>query len=146
MIYKDIPENFNPKFDVVSCYFEHDGKILLLHRHDHKSEGDKWGVPAGKIDEGEGELEAMVREIKEETGQEVLAEQLEYLDKVYVRYPDYDFLYHMFRIIINKQPEVLLSVGEHKDYTWVSPKEALNLDLVRDLDSCIKMCYPATQV
>ena len=32
-------ENFNKKFDVVSVFVEHDGKILLLHRQDHKPQG-----------------------------------------------------------------------------------------------------------
>ncbi len=141
MIYKNTPEEFNPKFEVVSCYLEHDGKILLLHRHNHKSEGNKWGVPAGKIDEGENELTAMVREIKEETGQKIPVEQLEYLSKVYVKYPDYDFVYHMFRAKLNEQAAITLSEGEHKDYKWVAPLAALNLELVRDLNQCIEMYY-----
>jgi 8-oxo-dGTP pyrophosphatase MutT (NUDIX family) len=141
MIYKNAPKNFNPKFSVVSCYVEHEGEILLLHRHDHKSEGGRWGVPAGKIDQGENELEAMIREIKEETGQKVIAEELEYLSKVYVKYPEYHFIYHMFRVKLDKKTDVTLSASEHKDYKWVVPQDALNLELVRDLDRCLKMSY-----
>jgi len=141
MIYKNAPKNFSPKFSVVSCYVEHEGEILLLHRHDHKSEGGRWGVPAGKIDQGENELEAMIREIKEETGQKVLAKELEYLSKVYVKYPDYHFIYHMFRVKLDKKTDVTLSASEHKDYKWVAPQDALNLELVRELDRCLKMSY-----
>jgi 8-oxo-dGTP diphosphatase len=141
MIYNNLPEEFNPKFEVVSCYLEHNGEILLLHRQDHKSEGNRWGVPAGKIDEGENEFQAMVREVQEETGHEISSDQLEYLAKVYVKYPDYDFVYYMFRARLNDRPEVVLSVGEHKDYRWLSPQAALNLDLVGDLDNCLKMSY-----
>jgi len=141
MIYKNVPKNFSPKFSVVSCYVEHNGKILLLHRHDHKSEGGKWGVPAGKIDQGENELAAMIREIKEETGQKISAEELEYLSKVYVKYPEYHFIYHMFRAKLDKKTDVTLSASEHKDYKWVAPQGALSLELVRDLDRCLKMFY-----
>ncbi len=141
MIYKTLPPDFNPKFEVVSCYMEHDGRILLLHRQDHKSEGDSWGVPAGKIDKGENELEAMIREIREETGQEAAADKIEHLSKVYVKYPDYDFVYHMFRWRLDKEPSINLSVGEHKDYRFVLPSKALELNLVRDLDACIEMYY-----
>jgi len=141
MIYKNAPKNFSPKFSVVSCYVEHEGEILLLHRHDHKSEGGRWGVPAGKIDQGENELEAIIREIKEETGQKVLAEELEYLSKVYVKYPEYHFIYHMFRVKLDKKADVILSTSEHKDYKWIAPQEALNLELVRELDRCLKMSY-----
>jgi len=141
MIYKNVPKNFRLKFSVVSCYVEHDGEILLLHRHDHKSEGGRWGVPAGKIDQGENELEAMIREIKEETGQKVSAEELEYLSKVYVKYPEYHFVYHMFRVKLDKKADIILSSSEHKDYKWVAPQGALNLALVRELDRCLKMSY-----
>lgn len=141
MIYSNTPKEFNPQFEVVSCYVEHDGEILLLHRRDHKSEGNKWGVPAGKIDLGENESQAMIREIQEETGYKIAENNLEYLRKVYVKYPDYDFIYHMFKTQVDHKLEVMLSTNEHKDYKWVSVKEALGLDLVRDLDECIKLYY-----
>jgi len=141
MIYRDIPENFNTKFEVVSCYLEHDGQILLLLRQDHKSEGNKWGMPAGKIDQGESELKAIVRETREETGQEIPFDQFEYLSKVYVRYPDYDFIYHMFKAQLTDRPQVVLSEGEHKDYQWIAPQAALELDLVKDNQECILLVY-----
>lgn len=142
MIYRNIPKNFNPRFEIVSCYMEHDGEILLLHRHDHKSEGGKWGVPAGKIDRGESELEAMIREVQEETGYRVAPDQLEYLARVYVKYPEYHFVYHMFWTQMKEKSGVVLSESEHKDYRWIPPNKALELDLVRDLDRCIKLYYP----
>jgi len=141
MIYNTTPEEFDPKFEVVSCYVEHDGEILLLHRCNHKSEGGKWGVPAGKIDMGENELQAMIRELKEETGYKIESSKVEYLTKVYVKYPDYHFIYHMFRTQVDNKLEVALSTNEHKDYKWISPSKALGLNLVRDLDSCIKLYY-----
>ena len=141
MIYNKLPKKFQPRFEVVSCYIEHNNKILLLHRHKNKSEGDKWGVPAGKIDSGESEMEAVIREIREETGQKFLSSELKYLTKVYVKYPEYHFIYHMFHIKIDKQPKVRLSTEEHKTYKWLLPNEVLKLNLVRELDRCIKMFY-----
>jgi 8-oxo-dGTP pyrophosphatase MutT (NUDIX family) len=141
MIYQEKPEDFNPIFSIVSCYVEHNGRILLLHRQSQKPEGNRWGLPAGKIDEGESELEAMVREIKEETGQEFSPKALEYLDKVYVKYPEYHFLYHMFRVKLEEELPVSLSSKEHQDFQWLEPELALQLDLVRDLDKCLKLSY-----
>lgn len=141
MIYTNIPKKFNPRFEVVSCYVENDGNILMLHRHDHKSEGNKWGVPAGKMDKGENELQAIIREVEEETGQKLDSKNLEYLIKVYVKYPEYHFIYHMFRVVFVRKPKIKLSFNEHKGYRWVSPRMALELNLVRDLDRCIKMFY-----
>jgi ADP-ribose pyrophosphatase YjhB (NUDIX family) len=51
MISKNKPENFTPKFEVVSCFVEYKNEILLLLRQDHKPQGNTYGVPAGKIDE-----------------------------------------------------------------------------------------------
>jgi 8-oxo-dGTP pyrophosphatase MutT (NUDIX family) len=141
MVYKNIPKKFNPRFEIVSCYMEHNGKILLLHRHDNKLEGNRWGVPAGKIDEGESELQAILREIKEETGQKIQSENLVYLTKVYVKYPEYHFIYHMFRTRLGRLPQVILSAREHKGYKWIEPKGALKLPLVKELGRCIRMSY-----
>ena len=141
MIYKEIPENFNPKFEVVSCYLEHNGNILMLHRNDTKPEGNTWGLPAGKLDGDENIMEAMAREIFEETGYETELSELKYLDKVYVKYPDYSFVYHMFKIILDSRPEIKVSPKEHKNYQWVTPQEALNLNYIEDLDACIKLSY-----
>lgn len=144
MVHKTPPKNFNPKFEVVSCYMESGDKILLLHRHNDKSQGGKWGVPAGKIDQGEDVVEAMIREAQEETGLALEPSKLEYLEKVFVRYPDYDFIYHMFRTKLAQQPAVTLSLTEHQTFQWVTPAEALQMDLVDDLDKCIEMSYSST--
>ena len=141
MIHREIPENFSPRFEVVSCFIEVDGQILFLHRQDEKSEGNKWGIPAGKIDDGEEAIGAMVREIQEETGLLIPSEQIMYFDKVFVRYPDYDFVYHMFHTRLDSQPEVAINEREHKDSCWVTPQDALTMDLVLDEDACIKLFY-----
>jgi len=141
MIYQNIPPCFKPKFNVVSCYVEFKGKILLLFRNSNKSEGNKWGVPAGKINSGENEEEAIVRELKEETGLEILPEKLHYFNKVYVRYPDYDFVYHIFYFHLDSKLPIKINLREHQGHTWVTPQDALAMKLVPDLDSCIRMYY-----
>lgn len=141
MIYKERPQNFHPKFEVISCFVEYNGEILLLHRQDHKPEGNTWGVPAGKVDAGESILEAMVREIQEETGFMLSSQQLSYFGKVFVKYPDYDFVYHMYHAKLDQKQKVAINHNEHKDFRWISPENALNMPLIQDLDSCIKLFY-----
>jgi 8-oxo-dGTP diphosphatase len=52
-------------------------KIFFTKRHDPGSPYDKkWEIPGGKIDHGEQPLEAVVREIKEETGFDIKVLQL----------------------------------------------------------------------
>jgi mutator protein MutT len=49
-----------------------EGKIFFTQRHDPGSVYDKkWEIPGGKINHGESPLEAVVREIKEETGYDI---------------------------------------------------------------------------
>ncbi|MDD5068858.1 MAG: NUDIX hydrolase [Candidatus Pacebacteria bacterium] len=134
-------KDFDKKFDVVSAFVEHKGRILLLHRQDHKPQGDTWGVPAGKVDEGENFLEALVREVQEEIG--LLSKKDNYisLGSYYVRYRDYDFLYHSYRVILKDEPKLALNPKEHKDFRWVEPKDALGFNLIQDEDMCIKWAY-----
>lgn len=141
MIYKKQPKQFDPRFEVVSCFVEHEGKILLLHRWPEKSQGNKWGVPAGKIEPDETPLRAMMREAKEETNIDLLPKQVHYFGKIFVRYPDYDFVYHMFHSPFKERPAIILAPREHQNFTWVSPREALDIDIMLDLDACIKLFY-----
>lgn len=139
MISKDKPENFSPKFEVVSCFVEYNNEILLLCRQDHKPQGNTYGVPAGKIDTGETTIQAMQREGKEET--QIDLEGAIYIDKLFVRYPEYDFTYHMFHKKFDIQPQVTIHPNEHKAYIRKEPKEALKMNLIQDLDECIKLFY-----
>ena len=141
MIFKTTPKNFKSRFEIVSCFCECNDEILLLHRQNHKPEGDTWGVPAGKINKGETKTEAVEREIGEETGFCIPSGKINYFKKIYVKYPDYNFIYHIFRAKIDSRPSVRVNRGEHKNFIWVNPKEALAMNLIMDLDNCIKLFY-----
>lgn len=142
MVFKTKPPDFNPEFEVVSCFLEYDGKILLLHRQDHKPEGGTWAGPAGKVDAGETLLQAIVRELREETGYVVTEEnRLLHFAKVYVRFPTFDFVYHIFHLLVEAEPKIVLNPKEHKAFCWVSPQEALRMNLILDEDYCIKLFY-----
>jgi 8-oxo-dGTP pyrophosphatase MutT (NUDIX family) len=141
MIYKEEPKEFNSKFDVVGCFVESDKEILLLHRQSHKPEGNTWSVPAGKVDDGEEITETIAREIQEETGFKLPSSQLSYFRKVYVKYPEYDFVFHIFHIRLDQRQKVAINHKEHKDFKWISPENASNMPLIQDLDACINLFY-----
>lgn len=143
MMHKTPPENFNPKFEVACCHVDYDGKFLMLHRADHKSAGDKWGVPAGKVDPGETPLETAQRETREETGFNIPTQNIRFRNTVYVRYPDYDFVYHIFQAEVESMKDVMIRSDEHKDFRWMTPMESLALGdmLVPDEDACIRLIY-----
>jgi 8-oxo-dGTP pyrophosphatase MutT (NUDIX family) len=143
MIYERMPHGFSPRLEIVSCFVEHGGEILLLHRHSHKSQGNRWGVPAGKIDPGEGIEQALLREIREETGLSLSKQDLLYFRKVFVSHEEegYDIIYHMFHTRLPERKDVTIRPEEHKRFIWATPKDALRMHLVEDLGACIKLFY-----
>jgi phosphatase NudJ len=58
---------FTQTFGVVGAILEKDGKILLVKESGSFDKG-KWSHPAGWIDVGEHPVEAMKREVREESG------------------------------------------------------------------------------
>jgi len=142
MIYSKKPENFFPDVEVVACLVEHDGKFVLLHRQDNKIHGNKWGQPAGKVDPSdESNLDAMIRELREETKIETKKEDLIFYKTFFVSHSDRDFLYHYFVLHLKEKPEIILSDKEHKDFSWVTTEEALSMPLILDEDYCLKDYY-----
>ena len=143
MIYETCPINFNPVVDVVACFVQYGEEILLLKRHPDKPKGNTWGLPAGKIDNGENKFDAIQRETKEETGLMIPNEKFVYAGQFFVK-QEKDFIYSSFKTTLDKKlpkPVIKLSLLEHTAMQWTTPKQALELELVGDLDSCIKLFY-----
>lgn len=133
MISTDPIENFSKKFDVVSLFVICGGKMLLLRRQENKPQGNTWGPVAGKVDGGETPKEAILRETIEETGIRLKAKQIfKYEKNYYVRHDDIDFIFYVFAVELDKNPDVYLSAAEHSEYDWFTPQEALGLELVAD--------------
>lgn len=56
-----------PKLGVDGAIFDEKQRILLVRR----SDDDKWSLPCGWVEVGESPLQAIIREVKEETGLDV---------------------------------------------------------------------------
>jgi 8-oxo-dGTP diphosphatase len=142
MIYEEQPDDFNADIKVVSCLVEFEGKILLLHRHNDKSQGGKWGIPAGKVDKEDKDNKfAIIRELREETGLIVNEDALVFHKTFYVVYPDKKYLYHYHNLKLKNSVNIIIENKEHQDYIWVTPQEALGMQLVTDEDYCLKDFY-----
>lgn len=139
--YTSPPPNFNPTIEVAACYVEHEFKILILLRQDHKPQGNTWCLPGGKLDPGDTSLEAVIREVREETAINLKSNNLLFFKSLYVQYPEMDFVYHLFHTRLLSQPKVRISLREHKRYQWATPIDALKLPLTPDEDVCMKMFY-----
>lgn len=145
MIYLQEPQIFQPKFEIVSCICQCEEDILLLLRRDDKVEGNKWGLPAGKRELNEKLEDAVLREICEETGLNLAPAEVHYFNKVYVKYPDKDFIDHMFYADFRHKPKITISLKEHKDYMWKPFKKAMNMKrLMPGQAECFKLFYERT--
>ncbi len=128
-IWESPPENFHAHVEVSACYVEINGRILLMERASNSAEGKTWGVPAGKVEQGEAPHQAALRELREETGIKVLPSQVEQIGKLYVQKPRGAYIYHMYQVHLNKVPEVILS-PEHTRFLWVKSDEIESLQLI----------------
>ena len=141
MLYTKKPEWFVVGLEVVGCFVEYDGKILLLQRQAYKSEWNLYGMPAWKIDPWETRDEAMKRELQEETWI-VTSDDMKYIMPTYVQYDnERNIMYHLYHTVLWTEPEITLSTTEHKSYMWATPTEALQAPLMPDLDTCIRLVY-----
>ena len=134
-------ENFKPKYSVVACFVEYKNQILVLKRDSNKLQGNTWCLPAGKVDSGESEVEAMTREIFEELSANVSKKDLVLGKKMFVRYPDYDYIFYTFTLNLIKKFNVVLNLNEHSEYRWVSKESLHDLDLIPDFMESMLLHY-----
>ena len=126
-VFEKPPADFRPRVEIAACYLEVDHHLLLLQRMREKSEPGLWGVPAGKMEPGETPLHGGIRELFEETG--IAVTHLIDLGKLYMRKPGLDYVYHCFKVPMDRRPEVHLS-DEHLQYRWVTWQEIKTLPLM----------------
>jgi 8-oxo-dGTP pyrophosphatase MutT (NUDIX family) len=130
-VHESPPDDFAPKVQVAGCYLEIDNKLLLLQTADGKLEARNWGVPAGKLEENETPENAAIRELFEETG--IALEhpsQMQHLNSLYIRKPEFDYVYYLFKVQLDQIPNVQLS-KEHRHYTWATVSDMEELPLMQ---------------
>lgn len=105
-----------------------DGQVLMVRT---AKWSNLWGIPGGKIEYGETAETALAREIKEETGLEVLSRRLVMVQDC-VESPEFyreeHFLLLNYLCRCAAPAEVTLN-HEAQEYRWVSREEALHMAL-----------------
>lgn len=136
-IYDEEPAAFHPRIKVAACYIEIDKKLLLLKRAQGKLEGGSWGVPAGKLEENETPQQCACRELFEETGISITKTmQMHSLGALYMRKPLFDYVYHLFRVVLVKMPKVSLS-DEHEQFLWATMQDMQKIQLMAGAEDAL---------
>lgn len=107
------------EYGLVVCVWIYDGKgnLLLTRRAPEKSFAGTWENSGGAAQAGETSLQAIIRELREETGIVAQPGELELMDTGRDRNCHYDF-YALHKAIPIGQ--VILQPGETDDAKWVS--------------------------
>ncbi len=121
----------------IACIAFKDDKVLIAHRNPTGQMGGRWEFPGGKVEDGETEKEALVREFSEEFGETVSVGKQ--IAEAFFIHNDEKVTLHAWTIEVSndgiKKPYILT---EHTEYKWVSLKEIEGLNFV-DSD---KLIYP----
>lgn len=108
--------------DVVAAIIRNtEGKILIAQRNLKKSQGGLWEFPGGKIELGETQEQAIIREIKEELDMDIKYDS--YFDEKVYEYPEKTIrLIALNCTMIGDSYKVL----EHERIEWISKEEFKN--------------------
>lgn len=109
-----------------------DLKVLIMERAD---KANFWQSVTGSVEGDETPYETAIREVKEETGLDALAYDLQDwgVSNVYEIYPHWRHRYapgvmqnieHLFGLSLPETLPVTLAPNEHVDYEWVDWREA----------------------
>ncbi|OOF64924.1 dihydroneopterin triphosphate diphosphatase [Rodentibacter sp. Ppn85] len=125
----------NPYSVLVLIYAQSSGRVLMLQRQDDPT---FWQSVTGTIETGEQPFQTARREVKEETGIDIAAQNLTLVDcrfKIeFEIFPQFRYKYaphirhcqeHWFLLAVNDEISPVLS--EHLSFQWLSPLQAAQL-------------------
>jgi len=113
---------------VAACaLIDTDGRILMSRRPKGKDHAGLWEFPGGKLEEGEGPEDAIVRELREELGIEPCKRCLQPFSFASHAYDDFHLLMPLF---LCRQWDGFARPCEGQAIKWVFPNRLLELDLV----------------
>ena len=110
---------------VVAGVVMYDGKTLCVQRAQHKFSyiSEKWEFPGGKVEEGESEENALVRELQEEL--HLTVSGFKHLITVDHTYPDFRIIMSTYLCTTSSESLVLT---EHQKAEWLELNDLRSKD------------------
>lgn len=124
---REVPDSpRQPKREAVVAVLERSGRFLLGKRSLHKAAGGYWCAISGGVEAGEAQADAVVREVREETGLAVRA-----VAKV-AECDTHDgrAVMHWWRVQPLDDAPARLANDEHTELAWLTPDEMKRLSPV----------------
>ncbi|ENA3447787.1 TPA: pyrimidine (deoxy)nucleoside triphosphate diphosphatase [Yersinia enterocolitica] len=110
--------------DVVAAIIERNGKILLAQRDSHRDQAGLWEFPGGKVEVGESQPQALMRELAEELNIDAIIGQ-------YIATNQWNSQQRIIRLhawhIENFSGEPVLYC--HSALAWLTPEDAYRYPL-----------------
>ncbi|CNH32116.1 pyrimidine (deoxy)nucleoside triphosphate diphosphatase [Yersinia mollaretii] len=110
--------------DVVAAIIERNGKVMLAQRNSSSDQAGLWEFPGGKVEAGESQPQALIRELTEELNIEATVTR-------YIATNQWNSGKNIIRLhawhIENFSGEPVLNC--HSDLVWLLPEEAYHYPL-----------------
>lgn len=111
------------RIEVVAAVIRNNDKYLCAQRKDYGELAKKWEFPGGKIELGESNEEALIREIKEEL--DITISVQAFLTTVNHEYESFHITMHAYLCEIT---EGNLTILDHIDAKWLTVTEMIEYD------------------
>jgi 8-oxo-dGTP diphosphatase len=114
------------KLVVAGLVVDDAGRVLLTRRRPDQPMGGFWELPGGKLEPGEGPIDALVRELREEIGATALVGPI--WDVLHHAYPAFDLLMLVYRCRL--APGEVARAVEVADLAWCAPAALAGYDVL----------------
>jgi len=113
------------KVHAVGVIFENEhGQILVLRRHPQDPEGTTWGLVGGKVEAGEDNETAAIREVQEEIGHIIEPSKMQFLKTYHWDRDDLDITFEVFKLpTLSDDVTLEIEQNEHTEHMWALPQE-----------------------
>ena len=103
----------------------------MMKRSPKSYEGGLWtAAPGGKLEPGETPLQAVIREVFEETGIHLTSP--EFKGTYYLQFPpDTEYVLHIYHKRLDSLPALSVDPREHTEWRWATPAQAQGMQKVQ---------------